>query len=98
MWVTFTQATTGYGESVPITHIGRAAAVVVMLFMPIVIAFITASTTKALNLTSDESTLMRGIDANRLRLRLLSAAASIIQLWCPHCTQRWRLNVRTCTY
>ena len=41
MWVTFTQATTGYGESVPITHIGRAAAVVVMLFMPIVIAFIT---------------------------------------------------------
>ena len=27
MWITFTQATTGYGESVPVTHIGRFAAV-----------------------------------------------------------------------
>ena len=51
-------ATTGYGESVPVTHIGRFAAVVLMLFMPIIIAFITASTTKSLNLTPDESELM----------------------------------------
>lgn len=45
---------------VPVTHAGRAAAVVLMLFMPIIIAFITASTTKSLNLTPDETTLMRG--------------------------------------
>jgi len=57
LWVTLTQATTGYGESVPVTHIGRAAVVVVMLFMPLIIAFITASTTKSLNLTPDEVTL-----------------------------------------
>lgn len=74
-------ATTGYGESVPVTHIGRFAAVVLMLFMPIIIAFITASTTKSLNLTPDESELMSRIDANRLRLRLLSSAASLIQDW-----------------
>ena len=74
-------ATTGYGESVPVTHIGRFAAVVLMLFMPIIIAFITASTTKSLNLTPDESELMSRIDANRLRLRILSSAASLIQDW-----------------
>ena len=81
MWVTFTQATTGYGESVPVTHIGRGACVIVMVSMPIIIAFITASTTKSLNLTPDEGQLMMGIDANRLRLRLLSVAATLIQRW-----------------
>ena len=50
----------------PVTHIGRAACVVVMLFMPIIIAFITASTTKKISLTPDEATLMVNIDSNHL--------------------------------
>ena len=66
---------------VPVTHIGRAACVVVMLFMPIIIAFITASTTKSLNLTPDEAVLMLGIDSNQLRVRFLSSAASLVQHW-----------------
>ncbi len=66
---------------VPVTHIGRAACVVVMLFMPIIIAFITASTTKKITLTPDEATLMVSIDSNHLRVRVLAAAASMLQLW-----------------
>jgi len=81
MWVAITQATTGYGESVPVTHIGRFACIVVMLFMPIIIALMTASTTKALNLSPDEALLMQGIDKNRKRVRVLTAAASLVQHW-----------------
>jgi hypothetical protein len=68
-------------SQVPVTHIGRAACVVVMLFMPIIIAFITASTTKSLNLTPDEAVLMLGIDSNHLRVRFLSCAACLVQHW-----------------
>jgi|NorSeaMetagenome_1021524.scaffolds.fasta_scaffold82564_1 hypothetical protein len=52
-----------------------------MLCMPIIIAFITASTMKKINLTPDELTLMTGIDANRLRVRVLASAALIVQCW-----------------
>jgi len=55
--------------------------VVVMLFMPIIIAFITASTTKKISLTPDEATLMVNIDSNHLRVRVLAAAAAMLQLW-----------------
>ena len=64
---------------VPVTHPGRAATVVLMLFMPIIIAFITASTTKSLNLTPDESNLMRGHQVPHARTQGLPA--SVRGLW-----------------
>ena len=79
------------------THIGRAACVVVMLFMPIIIAFITASTTKKISLTPDEATLMVNIDSNHLRVRVLVAAASMLQLWWRQvcvCVERDRARSR----
>eukprot|EP00960_Hanusia_phi_P029221 747845-Hanusia_phi.AAC.6 len=90
--ISVADASIGYSSSVPKTHIGRMAAVVVMLWMPLIIAFITASTTKKLNLNPDEEKMMVSIDNNRLKMIAMNSAARVIQFWWRKLSQSDRFN------
>ncbi|EKX44067.1 hypothetical protein GUITHDRAFT_109853 [Guillardia theta CCMP2712] len=85
VWNVLTQATTGYGMTSPATHIGRMACFVCIAWTPIVIALTTASTTSSLKLSGDEDKLIKRMNLNQLHLKLMEAAASVIQQW-----WRWR--------
>jgi len=73
--------TTGYGDIVPSTDVGRVAAVFVMAIGPVVTAFITATTTRSLSLTGDEQQMVRKLDGNKIKLQVVENATLLIQLW-----------------
>lgn len=84
LWVIFTQATTGYGAAPPSTHLGRLAAVIATMCMPVIIATMTSLSTRSLMLTADEQNMMVRIDRNRLHARAMVAAVRVLQFWFRH--------------
>jgi len=80
-FIVVTLTTTGFGDIVPFTHMGRFTSVVSMAIGPVVVAFLTASVTRALTLSEDEQHLIARMEVNRLQYQVLDSGVRIIQGW-----------------
>ena len=63
------------------THVGRLAAVIVIVSMAIILAFLTSSTTRTLLLSNQEEVLLSKHKRNEYLSVVINSAAKIIQHW-----------------
>ena len=85
LWlVVVTASTVGYGDNVPVTHVGRFVCVAVMAVGAVLVAMMTAAATEFLNFSAHEETLCRHADAARRRRQLTDTCAAYMQVRYAH--------------
>lgn len=68
------------------THLGRFSAGLCMMIGPMLVSLMTATFSRNMALNARETRLMHTLDKDRLEARVLTAAATVIQLWARRCS------------
>ena len=87
VWLIFiTASSVGYGDIYPENHVGRVVAVIGALFGIVAMALLVAMVTESLKLSKQETRLMRLMERDRLKSRVVNQAARVVQF-------TWRYSI-----
>jgi len=80
-FIVVTMTSTGYGDMTPVTHVGRAIAVLSMIVGALITAVLTSAAVVQLSLSSAEHSTKLFLEQHQHRLARRIAAARVIQRW-----------------